>query len=89
MALTQYVVLWEHVTGNDGEGATSYFVVDTVAASTPKQAREMVAGSETVGAGITEQLEKDGAKLRAVPLRNWDGGYGTVKAETQRKIRSA
>ena len=88
--MTTYVVLWEHVTGNgDAEGATSYFVVGTVAAATPKAARELAGDLPGLGPGIVEQIEKDGAQFRAVPARNWDGGYGTVKAETQRRIRSA
>jgi len=86
---TEYVVLWEHVAGNDGEGATSYFVVGTVNAATPKQARELVADDPELGAAIVAELEEDGARFHAVPARNWNGGYGTVKAETQRRIRSA
>ena len=85
---TTYVVLCEVDDGSNGEGVTSYFVVGVVQAATPKQARELAAESADLGAGIVEQLEKDGAKFRAVPWRNWSGGYGTVKAETQRRIRS-
>lgn len=83
---TEYIVLWEYKAGD--EGATSYFVVDTVQAATPKQARELAAEKSNLGAEIVAQLETHGAQFRAVPRRNWDGGYGTVKAETTRRIRS-
>jgi len=83
---TEYVVLWEYTAGD--EGATSYFVVGTVEAATPKQARELAAEGPGLGGEIIAQLETDGAQFRAVPRRNWDGGYGTVKAETTRRIRS-
>lgn len=86
---TTYVVLWEHVTGNDGGGATSYFVLGEYQATTPRQARELAANDPELGPGVVEQLEADGAKFRAVPARNWSGGYGAVKAETTRRIRSA
>ena len=53
--MTTYVVLWEHVTGNgDAEGATSYFVVGTVAAATPKAARELAGDLPGLGPGIVE-----------------------------------
>jgi len=86
---TSYVVLWEHTAGNDGEGATSYFVIGTVQATTPKQARELAADDPDLGAAIVGQIEQNGAMLRAVPARNWNGGAGVVKAETTRRIRSA
>jgi len=74
---TTYVVLCE---ADDGKG---WEELARVTAPTARRARELgaeQADSEAVEAGIY---------LRAVPVRNWDGGGGEVKAETHRRIRSA
>jgi hypothetical protein len=76
---TTYVVLLEQGAPEDG----LYGVADEIEAANAEQACRKVAGAMS-----DEQLER-GVTLRAVPARNWDGGRHTLKAETQRRIRSA
>jgi hypothetical protein len=79
-SMTTYVVLQEHP-GTDGRD--EFLVVDTVEAANAEQARRKVAEAlldADLDAGVT---------MIAVPERNWRTGRGTVKAEMQRKIRSA
>lgn len=59
-------------------------VVGSANAASADQARRLVAENMP-----DEELSGDGVALYAVPLRNWRGGRGTVKAETTRRIRSS
>lgn len=78
----RYVVLRE-TDDNYGEGHPAYYFEQEVDATSAEQARQRVAN-------ILPPADVDkGVTLIAVPARNWRTGRGTLKAETQRRIRSA
>ena len=82
---TTYIVLREVDTVPSRENGANpvYHVVAGVEAANAAQARVLAAKQipdVEVDAGVT---------LIAVPQRNWTTGRGTLKAETQRRIRSA
>ena len=74
---TNYVVLCEADEGKAWEE------IARVEAATARKAREL--GAEHADPAAVEA----GIYLRAVPVRNWDGGGGEVKTETVKRIRSA
>jgi ectoine hydroxylase-related dioxygenase (phytanoyl-CoA dioxygenase family) len=79
---TQYVVLQE--TNGFEHEVTGYLVVDdAVEAPNAATARRKVAED------MSETELDGGVTLIAVPARNWKTGRGTLKAETQRRIRPA
>jgi len=82
---TTYVVLQEASDGNGFDpDVTGYRIVEEgVEAANAEQARRKVA--ERLPGGEVEL----GVTLIAVPARNWRTGRGTLKAETQRRIRPA
>jgi hypothetical protein len=86
---TTYVVLWEHLHGNEPDGATDYIILGEVEAANAEQARRRVANNGMSNAPAAELESDEGVTLIAVPARNWTSGRGTLKAETQRRIRSA
>ena len=81
---TTYVVL--EVGGNtDGamDPIETFAVVTTVDAPNAEKARRMAAED------LPDERLEEGVDLIAIPERNWRTGRGTLKAETQRRIRSA
>ena len=80
---TTYVVLREWPAGREGEKIVYIVVEQSLEANNAEHARRRAA--ERLPA---EEVD-DGVTLVAVPARNWKTGHGTLKAETQRRIRSA
>ena len=79
---TTYVVLREWAAGRE-DGTVVHTIVATAVAANADQARRLAAE------GLPVEEVDDGVTLIAVPARNWKTGRGTLKAETQRRIRSA
>ena len=78
--MTTYVVL--QVTGDTWGDEPLYVAAGTADGTNAAQARARVAATlppDVVDAGVT---------LIAIPERNWRSGRGTLKAETERRIRS-
>lgn len=80
---TKYVVL---EVGGNSDGAVdpleTFAVINTVEAPNAEAARRIAAGA------LDDDALEQGVDLIAVPERNWRTGRGTLKAETQRRIRS-
>ena len=78
---TTYIIFHEV---DDENGGVHHSLLDgTVEAANAAQARVIAAK------GMREDYLDRGVTLIAVPERNWRTGRGTLKAETQRRIRSA
>ena len=71
---TTYVVLWEHLHGNEPDSAIDYIVMDYVDAANADQARRKVAESEAFPPSPQEEMEGQGVTLIAIPARNWKTG---------------
>ena len=77
MAAREYVVLSE-------EGDGTYIRLEgTIEATSAGNACIRAATAMTTG------KVDEGVTLVAIPARNWNGGRHVLKAETQRRIRSA
>ena len=85
MATTTYVVLRESTDENGNSNGNFHVVAEDLLANNAEQARRRVA--ETIPDSALDNGES--VSLVAVPARNWKAGRGTLKAETQRRIRSA
>jgi len=81
--MTTYMVFQE-TSGDDGPAI--YEHINNVDAPNTTQACRRVA--EQLDAAARQGLD-EGITLIAVPARNWTSGRHTLKAETQRRIRSA
>jgi hypothetical protein len=84
--MTGYVIFTEgeqDVTGPDGEPARLYGIFAQVEARSAEHACRLAADKMN-----GDKLDK-GVVFIAVPLRNWEGGRHTLKAETTRRIRAS
>lgn len=79
---TTYVVLREWAADRE-DGTLVHTLIGEVEAANATQARIRAS------AVLPDEEVDDGVTLIAVPARNWKTGRGTLKAETQRRIRSA